>query len=90
VRVDLSYPDLGGAMIPERNLIGVFEPKDLEAPTVEEAIIRCGLDQPIGTAPLRELVRPGYKVLVIVDDNTRMTLPIRFFPLSRLNCVLVG
>jgi nickel-dependent lactate racemase len=67
-------------MIPERNLIGVFEPKDLEAPTVEEAIIRCGLDQPIGTAPLRELVRPGYKVLVIVDDNTRMTPADKILP----------
>ena len=31
------------------------------------------LDNPIGTAPLREIVRPGERVAIIVNDITRLT-----------------
>lgn len=44
------------------------EPVPDEAAAIEEA-----LRHPIGTAPLRELVRPGESVALIVNDITRLT-----------------
>lgn len=59
--------------LPRRNLLGVLEPGD--APGVKNAAetMREALRCPIGTPPLRDLVRPGQTVLVLVDDNTRPT-----------------
>lgn len=39
----------------------------------EPAAIRRALEQPIGSKPLAELVRPGERVAVIVNDITRLT-----------------
>jgi nickel-dependent lactate racemase len=36
-------------------------------------LIRRGLSQPVGVLPLRETVKPHYKILILVDDYTRMT-----------------
>lgn len=36
-------------------------------------LIRRGLSQPVGVLPLRETVKSHYKVLILVDDYTRMT-----------------
>lgn len=44
-------------------------------PTVadETAAVQAALDRPIGTAPLRQIVRPGERVAIIVNDITRLT-----------------
>src|ERR1035438_7476534 len=44
------------------------DPVDDEAPAVVEA-----LKHPIGSAPLREIVRPGERVAIVVNDITRLT-----------------
>jgi len=53
----------------------------------EEEIIEAGLDNPVGTPDLAEMVSPGQRVLIIVDDNTRTTPAERILPylLTRLN-----
>lgn len=59
--------------IPPGNLI--FDVAPREAPPAPDpiAVLREALAHPIGTPPLCEVVRPGQKVVLIVDDNTRLT-----------------
>ncbi len=67
--------------IPEKNLIFDLSPRDV--PLVKEygEAIRKALANPIGTPPLYELVRPGQKVIIISDDNTRVTPTKQIVPL---------
>lgn len=37
------------------------------------AAVRAALDRPVGAPPIEQVVRPGQKVCIISDDNTRMT-----------------
>jgi nickel-dependent lactate racemase len=59
--------------VPERNLVGVFSPNDV-APVsnVREEVLRA-IHHPIATKPLRELVKGAAKVVILADDNTRLT-----------------
>ncbi|MGD9091306.1 MAG: nickel-dependent lactate racemase [Anaerolineales bacterium] len=59
--------------IPEANLIFDVAPRDV--PPVEDAeqTLRLALEKPIGTPALQEMVQPGNKVIIISDDNTRIT-----------------
>ncbi|HWR06559.1 MAG TPA: nickel-dependent lactate racemase [Sporomusa sp.] len=59
--------------IPQNNLIGVFSPKDVAAVAdIRQEIIRA-LNKPIGTKKLQELVKGAKKVVIVADDNTRLT-----------------
>lgn len=66
--------------VPEQNLIGVYSPKDV-APVADlpQEIIRC-LENPIGTKPLRELVKGAKNVVIVADDNTRLTPTDKIIP----------
>jgi nickel-dependent lactate racemase len=59
--------------LPETNLAGIFTPRPIPANDDPEEEIRQALDRPVDTPPLRELVRPGEKVVILVDDHTRAT-----------------
>jgi lactate racemase len=59
--------------IPEGNLIFDIGPREVEPVTHVGDEIRRALNQTTGTARLRELVRPGQKVVMVSDDNTRRT-----------------
>ena len=59
------------AVIPDKNLLEVLLPNDVEASsTGEEEVIR-GLSDPIGSPRLREIVKPGEKVAIVTSDITR-------------------
>jgi lactate racemase len=59
--------------IPGANLIGVFSPNEFEpVANVRNEIIRA-IDHPIGSSPLREVVRGSSRVVILADDNTRQT-----------------
>lgn len=57
--------------IPDANLAGVLEPNEVEADGTGVALVERALKKPIGTKPLRELVRPGEKIAIITSDITR-------------------
>jgi len=59
--------------VPERNLHYVVD--RVKAPALEdlEDEIRRGLESPIGSPPLREMVDAGSRVLLVCDDITRPT-----------------
>ncbi len=59
--------------IPGRNLVGVYSPNELEpVADVRSEIVRA-LGNPIGSRPLRDLVRGASRVVILADDNTRLT-----------------
>jgi len=61
------------ARIPTRNYIGNIEPKEKEGVKDTRAEIERALSEPIGTKLLSELVKPGDKIAIVVDDQTRST-----------------
>jgi nickel-dependent lactate racemase len=68
--------------IPEVNLTGVYLPRTI-APCVDpSAEILRALTHPLDTPPLSDIVRPGEKVVVLVDDHTRATPVAQILPLA--------
>lgn len=80
---DISLPFGHGEVslsIPADNLLGVFEPLPTEVAGDEAALVRRALDRPIGTPRLRELARPGQRVVIVTSDMTRPCPSDRLLP----------
>ena len=56
---------------PDKNLLGVLMPNEVERGLTGEAEVRRALKEPIGAPPLREVAKPGEKIAVITSDITR-------------------
>ncbi|GAW91950.1 nickel-dependent lactate racemase [Calderihabitans maritimus] len=67
------YPEIKGVEIPDKNLCGVFKPKMRENNLDVEKLVRQALEQPIGTGKLEDIVGKRDKILIVCDDNTRLT-----------------
>jgi len=66
--------------VPKENLIGTYSPKDVKPVSdVKQEVIRA-LNQPIGTKTLRELATGAQKVVIVADDNTRLTPTEKIIP----------
>ncbi len=61
------------ARIPTRNYLGNIEPKEKEGLKDPKGEILRALNEPIGTKRLSELIRPGNKIAIVVNDHTRST-----------------
>lgn len=59
--------------IPDRNFIGMMDPAFTPAIEDLKGAIENAIDNPIGTKPLSEIVKPGKKIAVIIDDDSRPT-----------------
>lgn len=59
--------------IPESNLVGIFEPRHILSNQPQNSVIRKGLANTIGSPPLSQMVSKGQKILVLVDDISRLT-----------------
>jgi nickel-dependent lactate racemase len=86
--IDLPFD--GGTLsfeINDANLAEVLSPKPSRPIADLDTAIAAALDSPIGQEPLQKWVKPGDKVLIISDDNTRLTPADRMIPpmLDRLN-----
>lgn len=57
--------------IPDQNLLGVLTPNAVETELTGEAEVRRALNEPIGTAKLGSIVRPGARIAIITSDITR-------------------
>jgi nickel-dependent lactate racemase len=72
--VDIRYIDRDIPLnIPERNIIFDLSPRNVPPVTDFRRKLQEALSSPIGTLPLHEMVKPGQKVTLIIDDNTRIT-----------------
>ena len=67
--------------INEQNLVGVYSPKNIHGVSDVAAAIHRALATPIGTKPLRELARGAQKVVLVADDNTRLTPADKIIPI---------
>jgi len=78
MKVKFFYPDFEPLEVDDRNLMGIYEPKEMDRSAIlpEEEVIRRGFDEPIGSPRLSELARGKRDAMVIVDDITRRT-PVR-------------
>jgi len=78
MKVEFFYPDVEPLEIDDRNLMGVYEPKEMDQASVlpEEEVLRRGFEKPINCPLLSELARGKRDAMVIVDDITRPT-PVR-------------
>ena len=61
------------ARIPARNYLGNIEPKEKQGVTDTRVEITRALNEPHGTKRLSELVKPGDKIAIVVNDQTRST-----------------
>ncbi len=71
----------------EERLLGeVIRPREVKAAEDVDVTIRAALDNPIGSPRLEDAVKPGSRVLILSDDNTRPTPVARILPhiLARL------
>jgi nickel-dependent lactate racemase len=59
--------------INQEQVIGVYSPKEIEGVVNVKAEIQRALAEPIGSLPLRELAGGKKKVVLVADDNTRLT-----------------
>ncbi len=92
-RVELPYgKETVAVNIPEANLLGVFSPRDVPAVADTRAEAVRALGGPIGTQPLRELAKGAKKVVIVADDNTRLTPTDKIIPvlLDELNAAGVA
>ncbi len=73
--------------LPPDSILFDLEPRDVPAATDYGRILRQALAAPIGAPPLADLLTPGQNVVLIVDDNTRLTPVQQILPvvLAELN-----
>lgn len=57
--------------VDEENLLGVVESNDVAHNKSEEQVILDALKKPIASAPLKEIVKPGDTVCIVISDITR-------------------
>lgn len=57
--------------LPEQNLMGVLESNPMEHARRGPAAVEWALQNPIGSAPLHTLVKPGQKIAIVTSDISR-------------------
>jgi lactate racemase len=77
-------------MVPESNLIGIYSPREAAPVDDVKAEVRRALAAPIGALPLREQVRGRKNVVLIADDNTRLTPTDLLIPILLDECNVAG
>ena len=88
--MEIKLPWLSGEIsveIPDRNLGELLSPNHYPPLSKLDETIEAALDAPIGLEPLKKWIFEGQKVLIVSDDNTRLTPVDRILPplLARLN-----
>ena len=79
--VELPYGNKGLTVEISDDCLGeVVSPRMIVADTDTDTLIRQAIDHPIGTPLLSQIVRPGEKVAVIIDDISRETPTAQLLP----------
>ena len=74
MKIDIKYGKDGVQKIdiPEKNLIGIFAPKDVETQSPDK-VLGDALDNPIASDPIGKFLEGGEDIVFIVNDGTRPT-----------------
>lgn len=73
MRHQFPYADLDSIEVPDANISGVYRVPDSGNALDSIEIIQTALEVPIGCARLSNIVKPGMKILIAVDDSSRST-----------------
>jgi len=74
MRIGVPYLDRELAFeVPERNLLAIVEPNEVEVAGSAEELVRGAIERPIDSVPFGEFLEGARKILVIVNDATRPT-----------------
>lgn len=82
MRIDFPYPNydnIAPVEVPDENLMGVYSPKSFDD-VDEQVTLANGFANPHGAPRLRELVKKTDRILILIDDGTRMTPTARIIP----------
>lgn len=92
IKIDFpNYSDISSVSIPKELLIDIVKPRIRFNPgTTNSKIIRLGLKQPINSPGLKDLIKKGQKILIIVDDYTRTTPTSLILPILIEELLLAG
>lgn len=90
-KLTFPYNDIAGVEIPDENIIAVIEPNDvpIDSRTVDIQIMEC-LQNPIGTKRLQDELSGNEKILIAVDDYTRLTPTDRILPIMIKEIISTG
>ncbi len=80
IRLPYGKSEVTG-QVPEANLTGIYVPRSGEPCSDPAAEIRRALREPLDAPPLTDIVRPGERVVILVDDHTRTTPAAEILPL---------
>ena len=81
MKIELGFRDtVVPVEVPDKNLQAVLQPSAIESDLSEAEIVRAALEHPIGTPRLREMVKPGQKVVIVTSDITRPMPTSRVMP----------
>jgi len=93
IKISFPYPDISPLYVDEKSLIGIFSPS--VAPNVapiEKQVLEA-IENPIGSPPLKDMLKGAKRVLILSDDYTRSTPTKEILPilLSELeNCGIIS
>jgi nickel-dependent lactate racemase len=74
IKYEFPYHEFDPLLIPEDMDVTVLAPKSNIGPSItDNEQIRLGLNEPIGAPLLSDSLQAGSRVLILVDDNTRIT-----------------
>ncbi len=73
MRHNFPYDEFGPVEIPDELISGSYTLEPPASGEDNETLIRRALEQPIGTKRLSEMVKPGMKITIAVDDSSRST-----------------
>ena len=72
MKIELGYGDgIQTAEIPDRNILKILRANPVSSGEKGGSVVREALKNPIASAPLSEIVRPGEKTVIITSDITR-------------------
>jgi len=80
LNITLTKHVFGDAEVASGHVAGIYEPRGVGLSRISDEEIRQSIANPIGTKPLRQMVRGCKNVLIVTDDNTRETPLRRIIP----------
>jgi len=74
--MEISFPyysDIPPVNVPDKNLLGVYQPPEVEPGAPVSDLIRRAFENPIESQRISDLARGAKRVLILTDDYTRKT-----------------
>lgn len=73
MKIELTKNIFGELHIDDKDLVGVYGPSIIDRPPLDSTDISNKLKTPVGCKPIPELAKGKRNVVIVTDDNTRLT-----------------